>query len=66
MVDRAFLKTYLVWLETASIDELVSRRLRVLEGIAWLRDPVNRRDAKYLLRLLEAEIFARRTLLQKS
>ena len=66
MVDRAFLKTYLVWLETASIDELESRSQRVLEGIALLRDPVNRRDAKYLLRLLEAEIFARRTLLQKS
>ena len=63
MIDRDFLAQYLRFLDTASLEELETRHKLVLESIPLLHDPGNRRDAKYLLRLLEAEIFVRRTML---
>ena len=60
MLDRAFLKSYLTWLETASIEELEARHKKAVIDTKRLQDPDVRRAARFLLRLLEAEILARK------
>ena len=56
MLDRSFLKSYLAWLDSASPEELGARHADAMTMLEQLRDPDVRRDARYLLRLLEAEI----------
>ena len=59
MVDRDFLKSYLRWLETATLQELQERRACIVDRLAELRSRSVRRDAAYLLALLESEILRR-------
>ena len=60
MLDKTFLKSYLSWLDTASPAELETRHRSAIEQTKQLRDPEVRRDARYLLGLLEHEILLRK------
>ena len=60
MLDKAFLKSYLGWLDTASLAELATRHRSAVQQTKQLRDPDVRRDARYLLRLLEQEMLLRK------
>jgi hypothetical protein len=62
MLDKPFLKSYLSWLDDASFEELEGRHLTAVEQTKKLKDPEVRRDARYLLRLLEQEMLLRKNL----
>ena len=60
MLDKPFLKSYLSRLDTASPAELKARHQSAIEQTNQLRDPEVRRDARYLLGLLEHEMLLRK------
>jgi len=58
-MDKATIKSFLGWLETASDEEIMERQSQALKSLDLIKSQEVRADVRLALRLIDEELIAR-------